>query len=578
MSDRMSDQRTGRDNAHGDELHSLPPDAQGIYRQLEREGAAWRAQTRELEGVGQRLHERAQQLTRDHYQSQMGATTRPASAYRTRAIDVSRLDTRTSISRRTTARIPAPTRPPIFARRVGGALAAVAAMAIVGAVAALLLTSAPGGSVGPGHPGQTTVPSGRWVSLDPLAADVQFDANDLPAIAPSDPHVVYETLVYGIQQGQPGTLRRTDDGGATWHDLPIPVPAADVGHAGFLVSPLDAHMVFLSLVDTHAADCPPGTAQPMTEAGSGAVLCWIQYSSTDGGAHWTLTKLPAPGTLTPNLTNNSGTSVSAGHDPGGKVWLYALLNCPGAQLCSRLVRSDDGLTWQYADSPLLSEGAQNVCATTADTRGTAVYAVTIAAKGCDWLEQQPLTLWRSDDAGLHWLRLGPLATPNIRGMLVAHGSGKALLYAAEPRTTQMATDKMGGKYPLFSSDPADVKVQTDGSATWVSAPSAGIPAGMRPYYDIGLLGTLSDGSVVVQFVPTAAEDNFNGGTLFAWKPGDAAWRQLAPPLTWEVGSLTAVPVASGSPGSDTLYLVMTDRSGNYASKQHATYSFLRYDR
>ncbi len=96
-----------------------------------------------------------------------------------------------------------------FARRAGGWLAAIAAIAIVGAVAALLLTASPGGSTAPGSSTTPTVQRGRWVSLDPLAADVEFDANDLPAIAPSDPRVVYESLAYGIQQGKAGTLRRT---------------------------------------------------------------------------------------------------------------------------------------------------------------------------------------------------------------------------------------------------------------------------------------------------------------------------------------------------------------------------------
>src|SRR6185437_12758959 len=92
--------------------------------------------------------------------------------------------------------------------------------------------------------GQQPSTQGRWVSLDKLNANVEFDANDLPAIAPSDPRVVYETMVYGIQQHKAGSLRRTDDGGATWHTLPLPIPAAHVGHAGFLVSPVDSRNVF----------------------------------------------------------------------------------------------------------------------------------------------------------------------------------------------------------------------------------------------------------------------------------------------------------------------------------------------
>jgi hypothetical protein len=497
---------------------------------------------------------------------------------------------------------PSSTRP---ARRLGLWIGAALTVVIVSALAALLLSAAPGrhgppiGGVPAAH-GSPTVTHGRWVSLDPLAAAVEFDANDLPAIAPSDPRVVYESLVHGIQQHLPGALRRTDDGGATWHELPIPVPAAHVGHAGFLVSPVDARDVFLTLIDTQAEDCPPGTAQTNTE-GVG-VLCWLQYTSTDGGAHWQATKLPGSGWITPNLTNNNATSLQGARGSDGQPRLYALLNCPfGVTTCSRLlVSADRGLSWRYADAPLLAAGASNVCSTAADPQSATIYAVTTAGAECSWNLQLPLTLWRSDDAGGHWTNLGPLATPNLRGLRVAHDAptGHALLYAAAPRTTQLATNKVGDQYPLFSADPSDLKASADGGVTWTSAPSAGIPADLMPYYDIGLLGVLSDGSVVVQCIPRTAQENFSGGVLFAWKPGAAAWRQLAQPLASEIGALTAVASASTSSGADTLYLVMVDRSapglglgpgapppptpapGVYPSPgtgARPTFTFLRYD-
>jgi hypothetical protein len=261
---------------------------------------------------------------------------------------------------------------------------------VVGALTALFLAAGPGRhGAGPGA--KATTVHGRWVRLDTLAVSVEFDANDTPAIAPSDPRVVYQTLARGIQQRLPAKLRRTDDGGATWHELPIPVPAAHVGHAGFLVSPLDAHTVFLTLIDTQAEDCPPGTAQPIGE--TAGVLCWLQYSSIDGGAHWQATKLPAPGTLAPNLTNNSATALQASHGSDGQPRLYTLLNCPGAQTCSRLIVSaDSGLSWRYADAPLLAAGATSICATAADRQSTTAYAVTTAGKDCGccwWIARRP---------------------------------------------------------------------------------------------------------------------------------------------------------------------------------------------
>src|SRR5262249_28151529 len=93
------------------------------------------------------------------------------------------------------------------------------------------------------------------------------------------------------------------------------------------------------------------------------------------------------------------------------------------------------------------------------------------------------------------------------------------------------------------------------------APSAGIPSDLMPYYDIGLLGVLSDGSIVVACISRTAQENISSGVLFAWKPDDAAWRQLAPPLTAEVGALTPFASPSTPAGADTLYLVMVNRSG-----------------
>lgn len=586
----MYDDRIDRNDLGGDDSQDLPPDMQAIYQRIREDGAAWRTSP-DLARVGERLRESARQLALQ--QSPVQRDTDPERPRATRG-DILMPHTQPHTQPHTRSRpqrTQHDTYPPsrrdapendrwrAFKRRVGGAVAATAALAIVGAVAALFLSVAPGHPSGTPNGAGSSAQHGHWVTLDELAANVEFDANDLPAVAPSDPRVVYESLVYGIQQGKAGTLRRSDDGGATWNNLPLPVPAAHVGHAGFLVSPLDAHIVFLTLVDTNGADCPAGTTQPLTEGNPGAVICWIPYTSTDGGNHWKQTKLPAPGSLTPNITNNNATSLATALGPDGKARLYAVLECAGAETCTRLVASaDGGVSWQYADAQLMAAGVKNVCASSADPRSTGVYAVTSASADCGWQAQQPLTLWRSDDAGAHWKQLGQLATPNIRGLQVAHPlGGSALIYAVEPRTTQMSTDKMGGKYPLFSADPADVKGSTDGGAAWTNAPSAGITSGLKPYFDVGALGTLSDGSIVIECVSASAEDNFSGGTLFAWKPGDKAWRQLAPPLSWEAGALTVIPSTGGVTGNDTLYLVMVDRDGGSPAKAHPTFSFLRYE-
>jgi hypothetical protein len=553
---------------HDDGFDALPPDLGEIDAYLERVGARWRATSTEIGTVTGHLRDRAGQLTAEHTAQATATMAEPAIAPRLCTVSAPTALHHNARTRRRALHF------------ASGLVAVLATVAVVGALATLLLSASPGRGPLQSHNTSTTgngVPSqrGRWIPLDKLDANVQFDANDLPAIAPSDPRVVYETMVYGIQQHQAGSLRRTDDGGATWHDLPLPIPASHVGHAGMLVSPLDPHTVFLSLISTNAADCPADRVQ--TNGENGSAFCWLQYTSTDGGTHWAMPHLPTASILTPNLTNNNATSFQAGH-VGSHAYLYALLNCVGTASCSWLGAStDSGKTWRLADAPLMAAGAENVCAAAADQRGSALFAVT-SSTACAYNAQKPLTLWRSDDAGAHWSRQGALATPNVRGTLITHAQGtdRALLYMALPRTAEMATDKEGGQYPIFSAAPSDLKVSADGGKTWDSAPATGIPAGLKPYYDMGLIGTLSDGSVVVDFVAQDRQENFEGSTLFAWKPGDASWRQLAPPVTWEADALLAI--AGSKPGADTLYLTMTSRGMmGPGFSAHPTFSFLRFE-
>ncbi|MGZ3677651.1 MAG: hypothetical protein ACXWQR_03675 [Ktedonobacterales bacterium] len=472
-------------------------------------------------------------------------------------------------------------------KRFRGLAAAAAMVATVAALIAVLIALAPGHRSGTSIGAHVTSTStnnerGRWVDLTALDYNTTFSANDVPAIAPTNPSVVYETEAGNYQAHAVATMRRTDDGGKTWHTLPLPVAADHVGHLGAAVSPLNARTVFLSVFDDNAGDCPANRTQQNTEAGGGNVYCWLQYTSVDGGQHWTTTNLPLvnsteAGVLTAANTTGGLIAIFAGslHAAGGK--LYAGFNCVISS-CTRLVTSaDGGLSWQFADEQIVTAGG-STCDYTASADAKTFFAVT-NAKSCWLAEQSPRILWHSSDAGAHWTQVGALPTPNDRGMFLTDdsASGKQLLYAALPRTTGTSTDKMGGKYPVFSADATDLKVSTDGGKTWESAPSAGIPSGMQAgNYGggmVGTLGTLHDGSVVVEFIAKSAQDPFAGGTLFAWKRGDTKWRQIAPPLTQEIGSMLAIPAKDASQ-QDTLYLVMVNRGGSGPTND--TFRFLRY--
>jgi hypothetical protein len=549
------------------ETEGLTADTQVLYRRLVDDGAVWRAESHSIQDLGAQLQRQAAAL---------GAP--PEAASRTRPVQVHILD---HLSRSRSLIKGASSMPH---GRIGRFAAVLATLAISGALAAVILTMVPGHHrISPhssGGSGSGSEQHGVWVDLSKLDYNTNFTLNDLPAMAPSDPRVVYEALVKNIYEGgpvQPAQLRRTDDEGASWHTLPVPISADHVGDARMVVSPLNAHVVFLTLLEISATDCPADQPQPNTEAGGGRAsragsMCWLQYTSTDGGADWTPTKLPLVGghlagfLAGPTFGSAAGIIVS---DARGSH-LYAGFTCVDLS-CDRLITSaDGGATWQFADQPLMAS-ARDVCDYTAAPTDTTLYAVTTPNKCFSPYDQ--VTLWRSDDAGAHWTSLGNLATHGERGIMLVNDprSGVPLLYMAlpQPQTTSFATDKMGHKYPLISAAPDAVKVSADGGRTWTAAPSQGIPAGQVPWFARGLTGVLPDGSVVVEFIPLAAQADVCGSTLYAWKRGDAAWRQLAPPITDEVGSMLVTSSNSGDLGA--IWLVLMNPCGQLSH----TFTFMR---
>ncbi len=524
------------DNMRDDNVSSLPVDAQALYHRLTHDGADSRDS---IARIDQRLQGRIAQLSA----TQIAPNPAPESL--------------------TTASAPR-----YHTMRRWGAVLATATV-VIAFVVILSVNAGPrsGGVSSHQTPAGVASRTTGWIDLTRLDYSTSFSANDLPAMAPSNPQVVYETMAQGLQEHLPATLRATNNGGATWRTLATPVPADHIGYAGIGVSPLDPQTIFLSLIDTTAAECPANRIESYSE-GPGP-FCRLQYSSFDGGAHWSMTDLPLASGSKPGLLQASMSDGFAGpmqsntlHAQGQR--LFAGFLC-AIDSCSRLVTSDDGgRTWSFADLPLLTGGAANVCDYTSSVSGADLYAVTTPTI-CDFQKQVALTLWHSLDAGATWVKVRQLATPNERGMALTQNrtTGATQLYMAAPVTTSQATDKIGGHYPIFSQSPSDIKVSMDSGATWQSAPTQGIPSDHAAYIQMGLLGTLSDGSVVIDVIPPSTADpadssNFEGSDLYAWKPGGSGWRRIGS-VSQEIDGLL---VTHGQTGNDTIYAFLTTRNND----------------
>lgn len=541
------------DNAHDDDMMGLPTDAQELYHQLLRDGEDSRAS---IARINQRIQEHITHLS----------ATQPwdASEPEPRATDTTSASVQQPIQvPRVMPRYPAMRR---WATVIATAAVVIAFVAILSMNARLRSGGASSGKMATGAASPTIARTTDWTDLTRLDYSTSFSANDLPAIAPSNPRVIYQTMAKGLQQHLPAALRATDDGGATWRTLATPVPADHIGFASIGISPVDPQAVFLSLIDTSTADCPANRIE--SHSGGPGPFCRLQFSSFDGGAHWNATDLPMangsqPGLLTAGLSDGMAGPMQSNSLRAQGQRLFAGFLCTDFS-CNRLVTSDDGgRTWSFADLPMLAHGAANVCDYTASLSSAELYAVTTPTE-CDFRQQVALTLWRSADAGASWVKVRQLATPNERGMALAQNraTGAKLLYMAAPETLSQATDKMGGSYPIFSQKPGDVKVSFDGGATWQSAPAQGIPGDHAPFIQMGLLGTLSDGSVVIDVIPPSTIDpsgssNFMGSGLYAWKPGDSGWRSIGS-VSKEVDGLLIIPAPTGD--YDTIYAFLTTRN------------------
>ena len=416
-------------------------------------------------------------------------------------------------------------------RRLVSAVSAVAAVLVIALIVAALFASrartpATTGNVGNQTPTPTSGTQG-WVSVPALS-----NSHTQPVIAPSDPRVVYE------QQPQSVGMRRSDDDGAHWHDLSLPVQASDVQSLLIMVNPAKPQNVFLALnLAQSSSSCPASqtsTSQVNAYAGGS---CQVQYASADGGAHWALMHWN-PGVSASNGPVSVGQLVAQGNR------LYSLF-FDSQQRQRIIVSTNGGATWQFADEPLLAQ-QQGLCNFAAAATGSTLFAFAqsgacglpvgyLANSRASAQAQSGLTVWRSDDAGAHWAQVGmfPYQSPDTQAFLaLGNDASQPLLVGAAG---------IGASYTRV--------ISTDGGATWQTLPDRGLPGSVTSGFFART--ALSDGSLL------SAQSAPGGNAFYAWKPGDQAWHQISPAFT---GSPSDPIVVSSAAGQDTIWLV-TDANG-----------------
>lgn len=347
-------------------LDNLSPALSELDSALLRDGAVWR---RRLPNAGRAAH---RAIARLH-----GAPSSP-STYQTSHAEP-RAEVRPALS-------------PLAAGHTRGLVAVATTVAVVGLLAALLHALNP-------VRGLTTTASRGTPTASPAVATATSAPNpwttlpgyDDPAtrklvVAPSDPRVAYAILA-GAPPGATVTpskfappptyeLRRTDDGGASWRALNLPVPepqngqGSDYGIQSLAVSPADANTVFLAIQLGTAGLCDQYVGSGLGKSGS---FCLAQYVSRDGGQQWQPLRLPA---IAPQQPGQSalGARIATQGDR-----LYATIGdfcaCSGAEPTGRIgVSTDGGLTWALADAGLVNQG-RGADRFAASPSGSALFAV-----------------------------------------------------------------------------------------------------------------------------------------------------------------------------------------------------------
>lgn len=419
--------------------------------------------------------------------------------------------------------------------RIHRASAVAAMLAIVGMLAALFTTIAPGRFASPPTPTPPSahkVAGGPWANLRipdfPYSSATAF-GNYI--VAPSNPHVVYNIGVHvDTHTDTAHEVFARLDGGQRWVPLSFPLPSLAGAAASGLdqvsigyrldVMPSDPQALILTLDVQGTTTCP--IAHPVPDT------CTEYLYSADGGTQWGSLSLPGPGMLSLWLALDNGTISQPYWNQDGRI--YTTLSSPNPGYVPTGVRivssADNGASWQYADRDLAANG-QLVFEFVPAAHGTTLYAVTQSAATTDVVSRQ---LWRSDDAGVSWQRIGPMAGhAELIGAVTSIGHAAPVVY----RDQQIDPSQLPPNNRTNLNMLINPEVSVDGGRTWTPLPLTGLPLATDgdPY----TVGTLSDGSLVVVLPGKAwalRGDNAPATlTFYAWAPGDTTWRRLAPAVS-----------------------------------------------
>jgi photosystem II stability/assembly factor-like uncharacterized protein len=571
----MSDQRDDLNSL--DDTDALPPDLEDVHRLLLRDGARWRV----------RLPDSASHAPIEQHDVRVDRrveTPTPASPGTRGSHDIQQ-NVRKEVFMHDTTQIddgprPSTTPPTPPTGRFRSIVAVGAAVAIVALFAALLYTFGPGRTTA-GNGGKSAM---NTPAATPTAhATATTDPNDngwppvaslqkqpaVPIFAPGNPAIVYEAA--------PSVLRRSDDGGKSWHNLTLPSDSgSSPAFVSILVSPLDAQKAILQVTANQAkgvTTCPTafssGHGAAVASSGavplssniraSGSITCTVQYFSTDGGQHWAHLHAPS-GAVLGNKSADS-TMPDAPSKPifaqGSRLYTYAGCGpaCTGPDDFRIVTSTNGGATWSYADDALAGQSA-HVCSFMPTASGSTLFALT-SNPGCSVETGAPNpALWSSTDGGATWSRATlPTSSQVPQSLLVISHGSQTLVYL----NLQAPPQSHIGAGP---GTPADLRVSTDGGRHWSAAPASGVPAGYGSTF--GAIGALSDGTVVEPFSGPGPGDQV-WPVVYGWKPGDAAWHRISKPLTGNTVSFTIV--TGGSAEQDQIWGVTqgawTDNTPSY---------------